>query len=492
MSLQVPFRNDFSISMIDQVFSIAHITDFTDGTWKGKYLLLNTSIPDSVMILLSKKLETVVLWRWNKPSSFVKKFSNNEIKNITSYGTQAVSQAKAIRLLASEVVNTGNQVALVHSIQYQSSPQKFGMGGKGSNNYAKLDGYLKQINEDYILNSGYFESDIAPEHPGDTLLDSSLYEFRKSMQIVNGLYSNGNEILKHLVIISAGPISISQDLISMEELDSLFKDKNFSVDCDQAAWRHISFPIVKNISLQRPLALFASFNLPEFRPNSIILKVSNASKNYSFTLSPDQASFSIIAKSDSAWSNELTWNGFDRNGLPFSTAKSIMESYVSNKDTGLVKLWAGNSQRIAEKSESGIELKYGVVSEDYCLKIYPSYKGYDSTATAYATSVKYYAPDSSKNPTGAVKPIAGAKKIICSITVGKLLIKLPEDGFVKTIRIYSLNGKLLIDFDPAQFRTPAGYIINLSSLNMSEKFRGVVLIRIDSSSGTFKKKMIMR
>jgi hypothetical protein len=488
----VPFKKNFFITLIDRIPSMAHMTDFTDGTWKGKYLLLNTSIPDSVMINLSKKLETVVLWRWNKPSSFVKKFSNDS-KSITSYGDQAISQAQAIRTLDSVLVNTGNQVALVHSIEYQSSPQKFGMGGKGSNNYAKLDGYLKQIDNDYLLNSGYFETDVAPEHPDDTLLDSSFYEFRKSMQIVNGLYSNGKGILKHLIIVSAGPIPVLQNINN--ELDSLFKD-TISIDCDHAVWRHVSFPIVKNISLlktQRPLIPFAdsSFKLPEFRPSSIILKVSNASRNYSFPLSPDQASFSIIAKSDSSWNKELIWNGFDRNGLPFSTAKSIMESYVSDKDTGLVKLWAGNSDRLPT-SESGLELKYGVVSEDYCLKIYPSFKGYDSTATAYATAEKYYAPDTSDKPVTSVRLIAGADKLICSITVGKLLIKLPENGFVKRIRIYSLNGKLLVDFDPAQFRTPAGYVISLSSLHMSETFRGVVLIRIDSSGGTFKRKMIMR
>ena len=45
---------------------MAHTTSFTSGDFKGKYLLLNTIIPDSVMSVLSKSMETVVLWRWNK------------------------------------------------------------------------------------------------------------------------------------------------------------------------------------------------------------------------------------------------------------------------------------------------------------------------------------------------------------------------------------------------------------------------------------------
>ncbi|NLG17438.1 MAG: T9SS type A sorting domain-containing protein [Fibrobacter sp.] len=493
MTLQIPFQQSFQISATNNVSSMVHTTSFTSGDWKGKYLLLNTIIPDSVMSLLSKPIETIVLWRWNRPSSFVRKYDYwDDWSYMSNYGYQAVSQAEAIRTFSEEIVRSGNRTGLVHSIQYRS-PEVFPLCRSGSTAYAKLDSYLDQFTEEYFLNSGYFEYDAAPVNPDDTIpaKDSSRYEFLESMNIVNGLYSDGEGILRHLIILSAGPASISRDLISLEEMDSLFSD--ISVSCDDAVWSDVSFSVVKNIALKRSMISVANFQVPEFRPSSIILQVSDSAKTYSFPLSPDQNSFSVMAKGETGWKKELVWNGYDASGALFGTAKSTSATYSASKDTGLVKLWAGNNERLASVNETGVELKYGVVSEDYCMKIFPAFKGYDSTATAYAKTGSFYAANTSISSAGKKQTkTAVIDKLQCSFGAGQLFIKLPKGDKINRIRIYSLSGKLIADFDPSQFRTSNGYLIRFSSINRAGKLSGMVIVRINGNNGEWRERIIIR
>ncbi len=313
------------------------------------------------------------------------------------------------------------------------------------------------------------------------------------MNAVKGLYSDGKGILRHLIILSAGPVAISRDLISLEEMDSLFSD--ISVSCDNAVWRDVSFSIVKNISLQRSTISVANFQVPEFRPSSIILQVSDSSKTYSFPLSPDQKSFSVMAKGETGWKKELVWNSYDISGALFGTAKSTSATYSASKDTGLVKLWAGNNERLASVNETGVELKYGVVSEDYCMKIFPAFKGYDSTATAYAKTRTAYSGDftSIENSPGIKqhKTIAFPDKLRCFSSGGHLFVKLPRDGIISRIRIYSINGKMIADFDPSQFKTANGYLIRTSSIRAGN-LSGMVIVRINGNNGEWREKIIIR
>ncbi len=135
---------------------------------QAKYLLLNTTVPDSVLSQLSKPIELVFLWRWNKPTSFVKKNSVHGNSWLTTYGQNAIDQAIAMQALITDVAATGNQLGMVHSIQYRK-PEVFPLCKKGSASFTVLTSYLAQMDEDYFLNSGYYEEIIAPANPDDTL-----------------------------------------------------------------------------------------------------------------------------------------------------------------------------------------------------------------------------------------------------------------------------------------------------------------------------------
>lgn len=73
-----------------------------------------------------------------------------------------------MQALITDVAATGNQLGMVHSIQYRK-PEVFPLCKKGSASFTVLTSYLAQMDEDYFLNSGYYEEIIAPANPDDTL-----------------------------------------------------------------------------------------------------------------------------------------------------------------------------------------------------------------------------------------------------------------------------------------------------------------------------------
>ncbi len=483
-SIQVPYNSTFQIRTVESTISKFHTTQFSEGPWMGKYLILNTTIPDSVLSSMSQPIETVFLWRWNRPSSFVNRYRYYDYSSLSNYGQQAVSQASAIREMVKYLVTLGNQTGMVHSIQYKK-PEVFPLCKAKSSAFARLDGYLSQFTEDYFLNSGYFEYDTEPDDPIPTgPVDSSKAEFKSCLNEVHGLYSDGNGVLKHLVIISAGPVQISRDLISIEEIDSLVND--LSVDCQNAVWRDISFNLVSSVSLQKTLVPIGGFSFPEFRPSSIMLQVSSESKTYSFPLSTVQNRFSIMAKSQGSWNSTLTWKGYSKSGEVMGEATSKAAVLNVPQDTGLVKLWASCADRLADKVETDVGLTYGVISEQSSLRIFSTFKGYDSTSTAYASTVPVYW----KPTTGAEMLRTAIVKGRCSYSRGMLRISLPGNEKIRRVRIFSLDGKLLAEFDPQHYRTDSGYAISRSVFKQVSG-NCMVIVRIQGEKGVSSYRMIM-
>lgn len=481
-SLQIPYQQNYIIRANDSMSTTMHITNFSDSLFGGKYLLLNTSIPDSVIIQLSKPIELLFLWRWNKPSCFVQKNSDIGTSWLTSYGQIAIEQAAAIKNMITEVAVTGNKAGMVHSIQYRK-PEVFPLCKINSAAYTVIDSYLSQMDEAYFLNSGYYEEIIAPANPSDTLYDSSRTEFLNSLKIVNGLYSNGQGVIKHLVIVTCGPIRNSTDIISIEELEPLMNE--ISVSCDGAFWKDVSFANIKGSSLSRNLIDMFGFQVPQFKPSSLILQVSNSSKTHSFPLSTNQESFSIIAKSEGDWDSTLTWYGFDYDGLPFDTAKSTITPYTAVKDTGLVKLWAANKNRLIEKLEIDISSRYGVISENYNLRICSTFISED-TSIGYAQV--YNVKENTSNKGSMIKR---ALSFICQIRSGNLFIATPENQMIKRIRIFSLNGTLIAEVNVEQYNYGEYYSIPLNSL-VKNRISCMVILRIEGDKNSWTKKIWLK
>lgn len=482
--LQIPYQTSFQLKAMKNAESMQHVTSFEDGDYKGKYLLFNTSIPDTVLYGLSKPIELVFLWRWNKPTCFLKK-NVYGTSSLTPYGSTAILQAKAINEMIETVTFTGNQVGMVHSIQYRK-PEVFHLCKKNSAALGVLTGYLSQMNENYFLNSGYYEQDYYPDDPKDTLTDSSRTDFLNSITIVKGLYSNGQGIMKHLIILTCGPIRKTSDIITLEELEPLLKD--VSVYSEGSLWKDVSFTNVQYSSLKRELIPMNSFMVPQFRPNSIILQVENSAKKYSFPLAATIPSFSFIAKSDSAWSQNLTWFGFDVKGNPFDTVTTVAKLYNEELDTGLVKLWAADKQRISEKQEKEIEATYGVISSEYSMRIYPTFS--DDTIKGFAPVYNYYVK---KGPFVNIKNKTEKSGIsIFAVRKNTLRIKLTDSKKIRRLKIYSLSGTVIADINPESFVSKFGYYLIPLEKILSSKVSCMVVLKIEAENFCWTKKIFIK
>lgn len=482
--LQIPYQTTFELIALKNAESMQHITSFEGGDYKGKYLLFNTSIPDTVLYELSKPIELVFLWRWNKPTCFLKKNAVYGTSSLSPYGSAAILQAKAISEMIETVTFTGNQAGMVHSIQYRK-PEVFPLCKKNSSALGVLTGYLSQINENYFLNSGYYEHDYYPDDPKDTLTDSSRTDFLNNMNIVKGLYSNGQGIMKHLIILTCGPIRKTSDIITIEELEPLLKD--VSVYSEGSLWKDVSFTNVQFCSLKRELIKMNSFMVPQFRPNSIILQVENSAKKYLFPLAANIPSFTFVAKSDSAWSPNLTWFGYDLKGNPFDTVSTVAKLYNAEQDTGLVKLWAADKQRISEKQEKEIEATYGVISSDYSMRIYQSFS--DDTIKNFAPVYNYFARNVSN-----LKFNNKTRTDISTfeITKNSIRIEFTDNSKIQRIKIYSLSGKIIADINPESFISKSGgYIIPLEKI-LSSKVACMVLLKIEAKNCCWTKKIFIK
>jgi hypothetical protein len=121
-------------------------------------------------------------------------------------------------------------------------------------------------------------------------------------------------------------------------------------------------------------------------------------------------------------------------------------------------------------------LKYGVVSEETSMKIFPSFKGYDSTATAFAQTTSFFAPDSGYKSNCSNTKFSKSK-FLCYRNSNFLRLIFPGNANVNKIQIYLLSGKLLAEFNPQQFRTKEGYQIPMSFFSNYIK-TNVVILRI--------------
>jgi hypothetical protein len=306
---------------------------------------------------------------------------------------------------------------------------------------------------------------------------------------VHALYSNGKGVLKHLIILSSGPARLTRNQITLEQVDTLVRD--LTVDCENASWTDVDPQLVKSKSLSDTLVQMGSFRVPQFRPYSLLLDVSSQSKAFSFPISSDQESFSIIAKAEGPWDPQLTWTGYDRTGSPMKKITASASVYQRATDTGLVKLWAANNERLNDKREENIGKTYGVVSELYNLKIYPSYRVYSDALGVFAAVETVYVSTRKVPVEGRSGKITGAdaKQASCSWVKGGLRVVLPGNTIVRRIKIYALSGKLLLDVDPARFPGRDGCFIPASSLPRSLFQRMVVIVRIEAAQRTWSMRL---
>ena len=207
----------------------------------------------------------------------------------------------------------------------------------------------------------------------------------------------------------------------------------------------VSFGAAASSVKRQRLVPYFGFNFPPIEPAQVSLKFRNAAKSFSYLFNPQtNSTFAIIGKSSTAWDTTLVWTGTDNTGNVTGSIAMLPPVTRAVLDSGLVKLWAADKNRLEENVENDLGGTYGIVTRAYSL----------TATTADSTSgtgggVHYLTNDQISRPPAA--GIAGSNapaKIDKSffgyaIVNNVLVLKFGSALMPSLLRIYDLRGRLI-------------------------------------------------
>jgi hypothetical protein len=473
----IPYQSSFALTSDTNESSVVQLTTFASGAWQGNYLLLNTLIPDTVIGELSQPLETVFLWRWNAPQTFTQ--SNNQAISLSGYGQTAIAQAQSISQVISLLTSRGQKAGLVHSIQ-NKAPKVFPLSLKNDPNFIQLQAYLAQFNAAYFLTGGssgdYSRPSWAPQEvQASIIVDSTRHELFHSISLSVGLYSTQNGVLHHLVIVSAGPIKDASITISTAELDSLLK--NTTCDASSAQWQGADFTSVQTQNLQ----YYAGYFFPFFEPNTISLRITHGTENYTFPLAPESNNtLALSAKSQTPWDTLLEWTGFNSAGKKIASVTSIPLINKVNLDSGVVKIWAGDPNRLSDNQEENIGGVYGIVTKGFGLQA-----SFQNIVAKPGKTISYLADSQIVMPVAVVSKhssvMALPSRFSFHLRDGCLFLNLPVIGNDCTLVIVDMMGRCLLKINLASFGFAGKYRVPIKQM-LADRFSRLYCARIEGNS----------
>ena len=458
----VPYQTPFVLTADSAGASVIQLTTFANGSWQGNYFLLNTLVPDTVIGGLSQSVETIFLWRWNAPKTFTETY--NGIKNLSAYGQSAVSQAQSISQVCGLLTARGQKAGLVHSIESKPSTV-FSLSSKNDASYTQLQAYLARFDANYFL-TGQFSNDFTKPSwaPREAVTsggkDSSKLELLHSLTLSVGLYSSKSGVLHHLVIISSGPIANVQATVTKAEIDSLLK--NVTCDASSAQWQDVNFSQVVSSAQQQNLQSYAGYFFPVFQPDHVSLGIASGSEKFTFLLAPTpNDTLALTAKSLNPWDTVFTWTGYSAAGQKTGSMATVPVINKVVSDSGIVKIWAGDPNRLSDNVEENLGGVYGILTKGFWLQA----GARDSVSNAGKT-VPYLADSQITMPAEIVSDKLSVKKLPAQfsyhVSDGFLFLELPVNGSNCILTIVDMMGRCILKTNLTAFGTTGMYRIPLS------------------------------
>lgn len=458
-TVMIPYQQNLYLTYANNVPSAIHRTIFTDGTWQGNYLLLNTKVPDSVFTRLSHPMEAVFLLRWNRPFSFIT--IQNQMKTLSSFAYKVLDQFKAINQIIQQLSDRGHRCGFIHSVEGKD-PLKFSVSSNGDQGYKELMSYIAMFNEQYLYDTYKDMPDDNPdwvliENPGQTILEKSRAEFLYTLQTIKAMYATSQSYLKHFVVITAGSAPIGINIITPEQIDSLIS--GITCDATNSSWRGVDCAKVMPSATEQNLQLWNGYYFPSFQPTTLDLKVYNTKQPFSFPLPIDTKAFAIAIKSSSAWDSLFYWTGYYQ-GQVIGTTQSKPLIFDVPQDSGLVKVWARDENHVSEKEENNLGGVYGFVTKAMYLRA-----GIDDISSDTSTGVPFLTE-------GEIVPIKPANQsaiklysIWYSYINGVLTFSALDKCIPQKLKVYDLKGRQLLSVDLSFYRNNNGnYLIKLGQL----------------------------
>ncbi|HLP42532.1 MAG TPA: hypothetical protein VK465_13570, partial [Fibrobacteria bacterium] len=351
---------------IDPTHQVMLKTRFDSGSFAGHYLNLHAGVDAALMKALGPKVEIVVYWKWSNPGAWIHKddFGGEN----TTYAWQAQQQAANLLSLHETLGGSGMKIGLLHDDSRQV--RAFRAAGSGDTAYRESGDYLRELQGEAIMNFARASSP-APDHkPGDfkRSIAESKIRFLSNLRLVRTLYSPETGVIRHLLMVSAGPEPISTDSALNDSLVRILDDVTLSGHGGDFAQAGLDFPRAKaKHRYDGPSVPTAWGDLPGLPAATLTVVVRNQKKAYDFTLAcPGGLGLSCEAlefhgKSDSPWNDSLEWEAFDAKGKTLARVVTHPRTIGEDRDTAVAVLWAGSASPFSEKREQPLGPVYGFV-----------------------------------------------------------------------------------------------------------------------------------
>jgi hypothetical protein len=373
-SVIIPYQSSLRITSasqrLDTLHTALHSTRFEDGPYRGTYTLLNTSVTDSLVRRLSRKMETVFIWRWNGYERLTA--VENGIRTVSDYGKTIASQARRILDAMETLGRTDQPCALIHSRengQIENMPMQLvrDTSSGGPREYlARFD--QRSIYDRYKNVAEAHDASWMPRELDaneQTSYDREREAFLATLREAVGLFSGSDMMLRHIVLISAGKAPEGLRVLTRQKIDSLLDGA--TVDAANASWRGVDIGDLLPSRAEQQLTEWRGFGTPGFQPSTIQCKLTSRSSAHDPIVFPLEAApgkaFAVSFKSAMEWNSRITWIGFDHLGAITDTLSAPTLYYDAPRDSGLVKIWAGDRDRSGNGNETLIGQRYGVLTK---------------------------------------------------------------------------------------------------------------------------------
>src|SRR6185369_7610418 len=271
--------------------------------------------------------------------------------------------------LFNQMGGTGNKIGLLHD-DGKGEPKAFKVASRGEADYRAALDYLGHLQGNYVSDFARSMKPDSQPKPGElkATVRESKNRFYQNIKLVKSLYSPATGVVRHLILISAGPENTTTDTEANAFFDSTFKEIPISVGTfagsafSQAgfdAWTaHRDHPAVG------PQIATNYGPIPGFDAVNLNVVVRNAGKSYDFPIRCEGGlalacgSLTFHGKSDRVWQDSLEWEAFDATGKRIGSTKSMPQQLGGPEDTSIAVLWAGSESPFSENRQ---ELPLGPV-----------------------------------------------------------------------------------------------------------------------------------
>lgn len=455
------------------VAAVLQRTGFAGGEAAGEYLLFNGGLTDSLSDILTRRMEVAFWWRWNPPFAFVE--MQNGLKTLSAAGRLVAAEAKAMKQVITGMASHGHRFGLMHSI-VGKDPVWLPPAEEGSDGYRELLDYLDGFTEQRLYADYKDYQDPRPDWEAAAWRDSGEVaagrrEFLEQLGTIRAGFGSDADILRHIELLGSGQAPVSEidlkdpgpvegilDSVTISHVFGSWLGVNLSASLRTKANEDLR-PVTMDADLGfGPLTLM----LPVFQPSSMEYRAFAGGRSYAIVMpfGSGQGREAVL-KAGAGFADTLQLQGIDALGRKTRIHTLHPRMLRVEEDSGLARLWAADPDRISDRSEPDLGMRYGILSKG---SYFAAGLGEGRLDPGSGVPLR----KSIRMAGGGVFRVRGGQLVFASG------VPAAAGGWLD---VFDLRGRWLGRIDLAPFRTGSGFAIPLDRLARFGASRLVLILR---------------